>query len=211
MNVFSVGGMIMADVNHLQQQKKETYADKYLMEFLLSEQLKSYIQVIPYDPVTLLPNRKSFIDQLERFIKISERYDTVLSMAWVDIDAFSAVKATFGDSKSKEVLKEFSEVIKEHIRDTDLIAYWGRDEFVWLMPHTTRLGAEVAAEKMRKTILVRDYRHVGKLSCSIGVCQYQAGESLKVFLKRTCEQKEIAIKEGRNRVAAYVNSVAQVD
>lgn len=174
---------------------------KYLFEYLMAEQLKAFIEVLPSDPLTQLPNRRFFVDELERFIKISERYDASISIAMIDLDAFTSIENKFGTAYSNQLLQTLAFSLKSAVRETDVLTFWGRDEFAWIMPETAVKGAFVAAEKLRRHLLEETFEQVGKISCSIGVAEYKSGEGLQDFIARARYEKEVAKSKGRNRVS----------
>src|SRR5215467_4687755 len=98
------------------------------------------------DEDMLLPilNRRAFIREVSRFIAFAERHGTPSSLLYFDLDNFKAVNDAHGHAAGDAVLRHFSELIASQIRDTDVLARIGGDEFAVILDHVT---LEQAAKK----------------------------------------------------------------
>ena len=171
----------------------------------LSEQLAIDLgRLATTDGLTALFNRRHF-DALARAEWARfQRYGRPLSLLLLDIDHFKSINDRFGHDAGDLVLKTIAETCKLTKRQTDVVARFGGEEFVLLMPETDDSAAEVAAERLRKTI--QDHPHILtgenlQVTVSIGI----AGATLSmaafdVLLKRADEALYEAKRSGRNRV-----------
>uniref|UniRef100_A0A7V3RHM0 Sensor domain-containing diguanylate cyclase n=1 Tax=candidate division WOR-3 bacterium TaxID=2052148 RepID=A0A7V3RHM0_UNCW3 len=151
------------------------------------------------DPLTGLPNRRSFEIMIENEIKRAERYRRPFALLMMDFDNFKSYNDKFGHSAGDEILRRFSTVMKEGIRDVDFLGRYGGDEFVAVLPETDANFALVVAERIRKKIESENLDPPVTLSIGIAVFPRDAREKQKLIdlADRACyESKEM----GGNRV-----------
>ncbi|MEX2130324.1 MAG: diguanylate cyclase [Pseudohongiellaceae bacterium] len=154
------------------------------------------------DGLTGLLNRRAFTEVLQREIEQTARYEQPLCLAMYDLDHFKRVNDSFGHDVGDKVLQTVSTIVSAHIRNTDICARWGGEEFMVLMPHTPLDVARQVMERLRD--LTAEHRHVpaGQVTVSFGLTQLQSGEELEVLLKRVDDALYKAKNTGRNRVEA---------
>ncbi|WP_051173259.1 sensor domain-containing diguanylate cyclase [Thermodesulfobacterium hveragerdense] len=152
------------------------------------------------DFLTQLYNRFKFIEELKREINRYHRYKTPFSVILFDIDNFKVINDTYGHDRGDYVLKKVSRLTEENIRQTDLPARWGGEEFVILCLNTTKEEAMVIAERIRESISTYHFEEVGKVTISGGVVEYQQGMELSTLLKKVDEKLYQAKKSGKNKI-----------
>ncbi|MGA1932093.1 diguanylate cyclase [Arcobacter sp. YIC-464] len=154
-----------------------------------------------YDFLTKIYNRQKFDSYLEYEIKKTNRYDNqVLSIMLLDIDYFKNVNDTYGHLVGDKVLKEVAKILTVCSRDCDIVARWGGEEFVLMLPQTNIEQAMFVAQKLRATVEKHSFEEVGNITCSIGISQYHKTESKETLFKRVDEALYKAKSNGRNRV-----------
>jgi diguanylate cyclase (GGDEF)-like protein len=105
------------------------------------------------DPLTGIPNRRRFLDVLKREFAVSRRYGNSLSCVSLDLDHFKEVNDVGGHSAGDEVLKHVAELLTSSIREVDVCARFGGDEFAMLLPHTPLDKALIVVERIRVRML----------------------------------------------------------
>jgi diguanylate cyclase (GGDEF)-like protein len=105
------------------------------------------------DPLTGIPNRRRFLDVLKREFAVSRRYGNPLSCVSLDLDHFKEVNDLGGHSAGDEVLKHVAEILASNIREVDVCARYGGDEFALLLPHTPLDKALIVVERIRVKLL----------------------------------------------------------
>ncbi len=110
-------------------------------------------QVAMTDAVTGLANRRRFADVLKREWATAKRYGHPLSCAMVDVDHFKEVNDTHGHGAGDETLRRVAELVLSSVREVDLCARYGGDEFAVLMPHTPLDKAMLVMERIRVKLL----------------------------------------------------------
>lgn len=101
------------------------------------------------DALTGANNRRNFLHMAETEVARASRYETALSILMVDLDHFKRVNDTYGHAGGDEVLRQFVEIAKSHLRGTDILGRIGGEEFAILLPETASSGAFILAERIR--------------------------------------------------------------
>jgi two-component system cell cycle response regulator len=153
------------------------------------------------DELTGLHNRRSFNEAFTLALSAARRHSHPLSLISIDLDHFKTVNDTFGHSVGDLVLKEFADLLKEMVRVEDIASRWGGEEFIVLLPDTTREAAHTLAERIR-TSFEKQLSSAAplKVTASFGVVQLQNGENEDDLIRRVDNALYVAKKEGRNRV-----------
>jgi diguanylate cyclase len=136
------------------------------------------------DKLTSIFNRDYLDISMGEEIKFANNTQIPVSLIYLDIDNFKNINDTYGHALGDIVLKEFAAAIKVVLRNRDVFARWGGDEFAVLMPNTDIFGAQIAAEKIRAAIMAIEFKEAGELSASIGVAEYKFGESVDSWFRR---------------------------
>lgn len=162
------------------------------------------IQLARHDPLTGTANRRYFFERAEQEFMRSRRYQAPLSIALIDVDHFKHINDQFGHATGDEVLKLLSGKITALLRESDLLARIGGEEFAILMPSTGLAGAALMAERLRVTIAEEASPVAGlmlHLRFSAGVTQLKAqDQSIEDCLRRADEAMYKAKQAGRDRV-----------
>ena len=101
------------------------------------------------DPLTGLANRRRFVEALEAELNRAERFETELAVVIADLDDFKNVNDSFGHEVGNDVLRAFADVITATLRDVDVAARLGGEEFAMLLPQTDLEGGLALAERIR--------------------------------------------------------------
>jgi diguanylate cyclase (GGDEF)-like protein len=160
------------------------------------------------DSLTGIANRRQFSTILASEIDRAKRYGTPMSLAMCDIDYFKRVNDTFGHDVGDHVLQTLTSLVKENIRANDVVARWGGEEFMILMPQSDVEAASTVSDKLRLAIAGHHFDKLDKLTVSFGVTAFEPQDDLNSLLKRVDEALYEAKKKGRNRVEALSGEVA---
>ena len=164
------------------------------------------IQLARHDPLTGAANRRYFFERAEQEFMRSRRYQQPLSVNLIDVDYFKKINDQYGHAAGDEVLKHLSLNIRSMLRDADLFARIGGEEFAILMPHTSLIGAHQLAERLRQVTTEKALPCSDQLlhiRFSAGVTQLKAeDQSIEDCIRRADDAMYQAKKNGRNRVEA---------
>jgi diguanylate cyclase len=158
------------------------------------------------DTLTDLPNRRA-LDEFFRKAQIAAmEQGEPLSVLLIDIDHFKTFNDNFGHGVGDQVLRLMANVLRERLRDVDLPARYGGEELIAVLPGADLANCEAVAERIRRSIsecrITR--RSTGEIlpsiTVSIGVGQFQLGESMADLIERCDRALYLAKRTGRNRV-----------
>lgn len=152
------------------------------------------------DPLTKLYNRGYFDEIFQDITKHQRKADTDFALVISDIDYFKSINDTYGHQVGDEALKDVASVLKNSLRDNDVIARWGGEEFVIILKNVTIDEAKIITEKLRvniESVKIQNNIHV---TSSFGLTKYRIGEDTKDTFKRVDDALYEAKKSGRNRV-----------
>ncbi len=168
-----------------------------------------------YDPLTQLPNRLYFRDQLERSIIRAERNQAEFAVLFVDLDFFKHVNDSMGHAAGDEVLVEAGARLRHCVRSTDIVGRLGGDEFTILITDVkgggdSRVVAQNVIAAMSKPFLSAGQQYY--LSASVGIAVYPADGATAEELLRNADTAMYRAKEsGRSRSVYFeekMNSAA---
>lgn len=153
------------------------------------------------DALTGIWNRRKFSERLHAVIQESKRYGMPLALIFFDVDHFKKVNDTYGHDAGDMVLKEISRIVSESIRQTDIFARFGGEEFVILVHNNDARTGRVLAEKIRSRVSHHIFPLVGRVTCSLGVAQFYPDDTPESLIQRADTAMYTAKQGGRNRVA----------
>ncbi|RBQ31552.1 hypothetical protein CRU92_07190 [Arcobacter sp. FW59] len=154
------------------------------------------------DTLSGLYNRRYTLKRLEEEVSRFKRYKTPFSIILLDIDFFKKINDTYGHDKGDFVIKQISEIFKQHTRKTDICARWGGEEFLILASNSDIQSATKLAEILRKVVENSDFGINQKVTISLGVATLSENSDQDVVLKLADELLYKAKSSGRNKVIA---------
>jgi len=170
----------------------------------LQDQTRDLARRAATDALTGLANRLKFNERLEEELARSQRSGSPFSLIFYDVDHFKEINDIYGHPAGDEVLVQMSQTVAANVRQTDLLARWGGEEFVVLLIDTDAVAACEIAEKLRLRVAHTNFDQVGTVTSSFGVAQYCPGDTMDTLLARTDNALYRAKLNGRNRVALSV-------
>ncbi|UZE93973.1 MAG: GGDEF domain-containing protein [Candidatus Pacearchaeota archaeon] len=141
------------------------------------------------DTKTQLYNYRYFNSVFKHEMAIAERYGRTISMLLLDLDDFKRINDKHGYLRGDEVLQMVSMIIKSNVRETDVAARFGGEEFVVLMPETPSEDAKNMAERIRKFIQEDKFLASFNLTASIGVASHNKKTELATSKMKSAYEK----------------------
>jgi diguanylate cyclase (GGDEF)-like protein len=167
------------------------------------EEVLSKVEILAItDPLTDLFNRRHFETALEKEFKRTKRYHSPTSCMMIDIDHFKKINDEYGHHTGDEVLKEIAKIIKTSLREIDTVARWGGEEFIVLLPETTKENAFKAASRILESITGLKFSGVSRqLTVSIGIASIPdpSIDSIEKLIQVSDLALYEAKEKGRNR------------
>jgi diguanylate cyclase (GGDEF)-like protein len=159
------------------------------------------------DELTRLYNLRAFMHVAEPIHRQAKRYSRPYAIVMIDSDNLKAVNDAYGHQTGNELLKRTTACIRRELRDTDVAARYGGDEFILLLPETTAQGARELSERIRRSVAGKGMEARGlhiDTSVSLGVAAFpDHGADLRAIMNRADQAMYRSKKAGRNRVTAF--------
>ena len=156
------------------------------------------------DPLTGLMNRRHFRLLADQEFTRAARTHQQLLMMMLDIDHFKQVNDTHGHDVGDQALTAIADVLRNGIRDMDILARWGGEEFLVLLPETDMAGAMPIAERIRQQVSQIKLPKIPEgLTISIGMCEAAPGMELKTVTSLADQALYQAKANGRNRIVCH--------
>ncbi len=185
-------------------------ADDYIHKSIGAEELAARIQakiarfhalrkLVQIDSFTQLYSRYYFDKTLASVLKMSDRYQHDVSLSILDIDYFKEFNDTYGHQIGDFVIKSVAQFIREKLREVDIVARYGGDEFVVIMPETSKDNAEKAMVRIQSELAGQIFccsqvEESLKISISYGIANYPQDAGNDYELVHKADQALYAIK-----------------
>ncbi|KQP13648.1 sensor domain-containing diguanylate cyclase [Pseudorhodoferax sp. Leaf267] len=153
------------------------------------------------DPLTGVLNRRGLHAQGASLFALARRSGRPLSLLMLDADHFKVVNDLHGHAIGDAVLQFLANCLRARLRGTDVIARWGGEEFVVLLPDSSLAQAQQIAEELRQAIMAHQHGAWGRITVSIGVAESSLADAgLEDLVHRADEALYLAKDRGRNCV-----------
>lgn len=187
---------IAVDVSQLKEAQNalaEAHAD-------LSLKNRELERLTVTDSLTGISNRRLLTEQLDQEVARACRYGEPLSALLIDVDRFKQVNDSHGHQMGDLVLTGIADLFRRRVRKADCVGRWGGEEFMVICPNTPSAEAVVLAEEIRQAVAALEFPLVGRITCSIGVAEYCAGEAPEKMVARADQALYGAKTLGRDHV-----------
>jgi diguanylate cyclase (GGDEF)-like protein len=155
------------------------------------------------DSLTGLYNRHRMQELIELQTAMFLRNQSKFTLVIADIDHFKKINDTYGHFCGDFVLSEIASFMKKNLRKGDVLARWGGEEFLILLPDTDINGARIMAENIRKAIANKQFHLAGEsfsVTMTFGLAQHEIDRSIEDSLKQADNALYEGKKAGRNRI-----------
>lgn len=166
----------------------------------LNSQLHQVEQMALTDTLTETFNRRKFdeVVVLEQQLVLGGKLP--FSVIMLDIDRFKRINDRYGHSVGDQVLKHLCNVLRDLIRQGDMLIRWGGEEFLILLPATELDEAGPLAKRIRKKVKQEVFPHHEQVTLSLGVAQLRSEDSIDSLIRRVDQALYLAKQWGRDRV-----------
>ncbi len=167
----------------------------------LAQEHESTVLQVARDPHTGLLNRFHFNSALKTEIERSNRHNHLLALLLIDIDYLSRINDRLGQEIGDETIAKIAKLIKDTLREIDLIYRFGGDQFAVILPETSRNEAEIVVNRLREKIKKIVIPNVGAITVSIGMATYpEHGKEAEEVIAVTEHALYLAKYQGRDRL-----------
>lgn len=166
----------------------------------LQKEIEEAQRLATYDPLTKVYNRAQVESTIKKEIAKFQRLKQDSSIIFIDLDNFKRINDTYGHNVGDSVLVQLCRVTENTLRPFDMIARWGGEEFIVILPNTNFQNAHLVATRLCQLIANTAFDKVEKVTASFGVATYQADEPWNIWIDRADSAMYLAKKNGKNRV-----------
>jgi diguanylate cyclase len=163
------------------------------------------------DFLTGVFNRKTFEKYVDEQIVLAKQKHTTMCLMMIDIDHFKMFNDRFGHLLGDEVLKIVARTLTDILKGRDVVARFGGEEFIVILPETPLEGAMKVAEMIRTAIASKELKrrdtgeNYGTITVSIGVSRFREdSDTLPILIKRADDALYVSKNSGRNRVSREI-------
>ena len=213
------GGIIIGAVRLVGEAQFWTPERESLLESYLSttasvlsnlQLLQTMREQANIDPLTGLYNRRFCKDYARKLMAMARRKNTPLGFIMLDLDHFKKINDVYGHEVGDRILKQFAKTVTQSMRETNLTARLGGEEFVVLLPDTGAQACQVVAERIRMAVSKMSMPQVNEkplpqITVSLGIAVYpEHGGSLEEMFQASDRALYESKRAGRNRTTLYV-------
>jgi diguanylate cyclase (GGDEF)-like protein len=166
------------------------------------ESFSSLYEVATHDEKTGLYNNKFFETILDMEIEKAKRGQEKLSLIITDIDFFKKINDKYGHMKADELLKRLAGVMLKLVRKSDIVARFGGEEFIILLPETSLEKAKLFATRLKRAVHSDAVLKKHNLTISGGITQYKERDNKKKLKERVDKALYQAKETGRDKFVA---------
>lgn len=152
-----------------------------------------------HDEKTGLYNSKFFNTALEAEISKVKRGQQQLSLMIIDVDNFKKINDTYGHIRGDEILIRLAKIVQDQIRQADIAARFGGEEFIMLLPGTKLRKTKKLASRLKNSVHKDSFLKKHKVTISGGITQFKKTDNKKTFKSRADKALFKAKKEGRDQ------------
>jgi diguanylate cyclase (GGDEF)-like protein len=186
-------------------------------EAILQELLKKTRKLSVTDGLTGLCNQTHFFSLLKSEVETSKKYNLVFSIIIFDVDHFKNYNDNNGHILGSKTLAKVGLIMKKAFRASDILAKYGGDEFVIILPKTDKIGAFLAADRLRGVIEEEEFigqkkQPFEKITISLGIASYPShGLTDEEILGKADKALYFAKETGRNKTIIYNKSFENIE
>ncbi|HOY69366.1 MAG TPA: GGDEF domain-containing protein [Methylotenera sp.] len=158
------------------------------------------------DELTKVFNRRYAMTYLDKVFAELKRHHENFVVVLADIDHFKSINDRFGHPAGDEVLRRFSSVIKQQLREVDTVARFGGEEFLIMLPKTKELEAKAIIQRLCEMVAEQSFEFDQKtinVTASFGLAYYKVGDTVEKLIERADMALYHAKNSGRNNVKTF--------
>jgi len=193
--------------------KRDVYLQLEQANQELKEANSRLQQLLVHDETTTLLNYRAFNQRLQEEFRRARRYREYLSLMMLDLDYYKDVNDRYGHPSGDDVLREFGRILTRSTRETDLVARFGGDEFVVLLPATAGPPAFKLAERIRQAMEAHSFQlgeEAVRVTSSQGIATFPVNPRIlshEDLVKESDKALYLAKEAGRNRTVLDPRSI----
>lgn len=202
-----VGYLVAEGISEIDKEKFLILAHQFILGIKRAILYQRVQELAITDFLTGVFSRRYFLERFNEEIERSKKFNYSLACLMIDIDRFKDHNDHFGHLVGDAILKDISKVIKEKIRQVDIIGRYGGEEFCVVLSETKMQEVSFAAERIRQAVeqkIIKAYDEDLKVTISIGVAVFpENAKDMQALIDNADQALYKAKKAGRNKVCFY--------
>ncbi len=202
-----VGYLVAHGIRPQDQDKYHILAQQFILGIKRAILYQRVQELAITDGLTGVFTRRHYLGRLEEELSYAKKFNQHFSFLMIDIDHFKRYNDTYGHLVGDAILREISRVIKDNLRQIDLIGRYGGEEFSIILTQTDKGGAKFVAERIRQAVenkLIKVYDEDLKATVSIGVAVFpDDAKEMQDLIEKSDEALYKAKESGRNRICFW--------
>jgi diguanylate cyclase (GGDEF)-like protein len=202
-----LGYLAAKGVGEQDKDKFHILANQFLLGLRRSLLYQKVQELAITDGLTGILSRRYFLERLKEELKRSKQFKYAFAFLMVDIDHFKECNDRYGHLVGDVILKEVAKIMKDTLRQIDLVCRYGGEEFSIILTETDKTGATFAAERIRQSVearRIRAYDEDLQITISIGISVFPSqGQDIQKLLEKADQALYQAKQTGRNKVCIY--------
>jgi len=166
-------------------------------EFIAKDELQ---RISSTDYLTNAVNRYKMKEEADKWIDFCHRHSLPLSLIFIDVDNLKKINDKLGHLAGDIVLVEISNLIQGHLKESDILARWGGDEFILLLPDISLKDAIKITEEIKNTLCNKTFMHEINVTCSYGVATLKEETDFESLLEEADNFMYKGKKLGKNNI-----------
>jgi diguanylate cyclase (GGDEF)-like protein len=186
----------------LRQQVNKLSTENEQLKTELVNMVRSLDLASRVDGMTGLANRRDIMEKIDREATRSQRHQRPFTILLINVDDFKKVNETYSYYSGDDVLVEIARVLRSCIRNEDVCARWGGEEFMILLPETDTENSLPVANKVLEAMSMTEFKANKpgiRITVSIGVCEHRPAQTVQETISRVHQALLQAKKGGKNR------------
>jgi len=202
-----LGYLVAKGVDEADKDKFHILANQFLLGVRRSLLYQRVQELAIIDGLTGILSRRYFLERFKEELKRSRQFKYSFAFLMVDLDRFKEYNDRYGHLVGDVILKEVAKIMKDSLRQIDLVCRYGGEEFSIILTETDRVGAMFAAERIRQSIETRHIRAYDedlRVTISVGISVFPShGRDTHELIDKADEALYQAKQAGRNKVCVY--------
>jgi len=195
---------LVGRLNKLKMKKPDLFSELrkkiHDLEPEIKKQITELYDLATKDEKTGVYNYRFFKNIFEIEVEKTKRKKEKLSLIMIDIDFFKKVNDQYGHLVGDKLLVELTKRLRKDLRDYDVLARFGGEEFLILLPGTDIATAKKVAERLRRNLWKNKKLERYKITISLGITEYKVRDNIAKMIKRVDKAMYISKKGGRNKI-----------
>nr|WP_312578515.1 diguanylate cyclase [Sedimentibacter sp.] len=181
----------------------------FLITVIVNKILEMRTKSLETDYLTGLYSKNYYEDELDFIIKDSKSKGKIFSLVMIDIDDFKEINDQRGHIIGDKVLKSVAKIMQQNMRSVDICSRYGGDEFIVILPETTKEHAVLISERILDRISNLDFSNEGidiNMSLSIGIAEWKSYMTSENLIECADKAMYISKNTGKNKVTVYTDN-----